>query len=288
VIVNEFAESSRFRFDIEKLFVPFVELQGTKLVYSDKGFYAESRKDLLLVFIGLAEAQPEQILRFASNWGPLGLCRHKLPATHSMVEGVNKRIQKTPCGFKRRESVEQWIVWARKFRAGLKLASSLHNGHHGEHADWALVFSDTGWAKQHYYFGKRYMGYWNSDDLVVEKMWLEDLANYYLEISDVRLRFKWIGNKYEEISPRVFLRSRSANQLFGILAIQFMFMVSNTSALALCTACGQPYFPDRAPRSDESHYCFSCGRKAAVRDASRRFRQKNPNYHRKYSRSRKR
>ncbi len=47
-----------------------------------------------------------------------------------------------------------------------------------------------------------------------------------------------------------------------------------TQGTSTCCACGVVFQPKRPPAAGRSSYCPSCGKKAALRDAARRYRAK--------------
>ncbi len=62
--------------------------------------------------------------------------------------------------------------------------------------------------------------------------------------------------------------------LIGALAVQLFFACSQTGGPALCALCGTPFLPTgRRRRKDLNAYCWECGLKAALRDATARYRQ---------------
>jgi len=82
-----------------------------------------------------------------------------------------------------------------------------------------------------------------------------------------RLTLRWD----EGSSPKVELHS---GNLFDALATQLMLAVGRSSGLAHCSGCGALYFPARQPRVGGRNYCTDCGRRAAMRDASRDHRRR--------------
>src|SRR5207244_7489631 len=85
----------------------------------------------------------------------------------------------------------------------------------------------------------------------------------------VRPFFEWGTGPGAKSSVRL-----GGYSLYGAIAVQLLFDVSRTDGLAVCTSCGTPYLPPtRRPRWDQNTYCPDCGKKAAARDASARYRR---------------
>jgi hypothetical protein len=59
--------------------------------------------------------------------------------------------------------------------------------------------------------------------------------------------------------------------LAGALTVQLMSAFAGT-ALAVCSSCGHPYFPDRRPARGRNKYCTVCGTRASWRDSKRKQR----------------
>jgi len=267
------AGSRRSKIDFERLWVGEVLPTGGSLDFRfpDPPKAVAVPRNLLLQFVTLKNAK--DVLRFARRYGSLSLCKHGLPYTHSQFRLLLE--QPKFCRELEYQPIEVWLTWARKLNAGLMLAYDLHRGVHGNRQNWELVFADTGWLDQDYCLSDL-GGYWQqSEHVTAERVWLEDLTNRYIQIACVRLHFSFLGDDFNETPPKIGF----AGNLFGMLAIQFIHAVSNTDGPAICSSCGVAYFPDRRPKANQNHYCTTCGRKAAVRDASRRFRRANPDYY---------
>jgi hypothetical protein len=108
-------------------------------------------------------------------------------------------------------------------------------------------------------------------DLPAQKQALAHALNHWLDECEVGLCLGWTG-------PEISVRLGTSHPLEGggrpLVAIgtQLLWAVLQARALVSCSACGGLYAPKRQPRAGESHYCDSCGRKAANRFAQRRYR----------------
>jgi hypothetical protein len=95
---------------------------------------------------------------------------------------------------------------------------------------------------------------------------LAAVLNYWLTLAGVRPRLEW-----GSASPQMQL---GGDGLIGALAVELFFACAQTGGLALCASCGTPFLPaGRRRRRDLNAYCSECGLKAAMRDASARYRQ---------------
>jgi len=269
-------EESRNKFPQAQLFVPKeIRLVSEELVWNTKGVFskAQSQSNLLVDFIKLADSNPEDILVFAQKWGVLGLCQHSLPSSHRLPTSLEEwNSPPDPDRFCEPKGVEpliEWRSWARKYRAVLNITWNLNLDKTGDEKDWELLYEDAAYKDDY--------------DVIVslqadsrglfEKILIQDVVNNYLFIGDVRPSLVLVEFEYAEVQPRIDLGNHGIYRLFGALAVQLMVAVSQTEGFALCSGCGTAYFPKRRPRAGEGHYCEDCGRKVALRNAAKRYRQ---------------
>jgi len=158
-----------------------------------------------------------------------------------------------------RESLASWREYAAQGRATLSLAANIHQEKLGHLEDW-----------------DKFTGYLivvesirNSESkkrAVREEQWLlGQVINDWLRWGTVAPKFEWDAG-----TPRLTL---SGTWLAGALALQLAMAVSQTKGLAFCSNCGRGYVPSRRPRVNARNYCQDCGRSAAMRHASRNYRQ---------------
>jgi hypothetical protein len=211
--------------------------------------------ELLFKFIKLVDAPPADVLEFANKWGVLGICKHDLPYMHTPPPLLKIPIKFwcTPRQNKNGEyweSVKVWHYYARHALAMVRIAANLHRDRLGEIEDWNTIGwsdADDFWAPGHSV---------NND-----RIYLATQVNFWLEIGNVRPRFKWRDN----------LTTISFDaHLFGVLASQLLLLICRTKGLGFCSNCGDPFVPvNRRPKEGQRNYCAMCGRKAALRDAQR-------------------
>src|SRR5437879_2889633 len=81
-----------------------IRLEKGRLVWGDT-----HREDLEQVatspqtidgFLRLSDATPDEIFRYARRWGPIGFCKHGLPASHNSRWRLDSAVVKMcpPCG----------------------------------------------------------------------------------------------------------------------------------------------------------------------------------------------
>lgn len=195
-----------------------------------RGYQWGEKKGLLSAFIRLADAPPEAFLSFAERFGPLMLCVHGLPLTHS-----------EQCGPTRSEPLAVWRQFAQQTRALVQIANALHNSEEVSRIDWAAIETLLPLLEL-------------SADIprTVERgrQAVTRLVNYWLLLGGVNLLFWWEGE-----TPQVSLDGYGS---FGTMATQLTFEIAKSSGIAVCSACGQPYFPERKPARGKRNYCQRC------------------------------
>ncbi|HEU0022727.1 MAG TPA: hypothetical protein VFR55_13815, partial [Dehalococcoidia bacterium] len=252
---------------------------------------------LLDEFINLSESPDERIMQFAGKWGVLGVCKHGVP-----FSGCREDCQE---GYL--ESISTWRIFSRMARAILSISANLHQGIPGKNADWSTIFSieireQDDWFEAvldkyaHQFLSAVPDSALNairrsilaedkrrekdSENIIrspknelaglanLQKLLLGWLIDAMLVGSGIRLAFNW---KLAE--PKIELSS--SNSLLGALACQLAFAVLRSDAIAICSACGTPYTPNRRPAASRRNYCLACGKKAANRDHARQKRISN-------------
>jgi hypothetical protein len=194
--------------------------------------------DLLLRFTRILTA--EEALAFARRFGVLRL--------HERRDGP------VCC-----EPVAMWLQLARQARALLNAASALHRGETPTIDDWRVIYeaaapSDVPWRA-----ATRPPAPEEARPLlgIVMQEWLQTF--------DVRPVFAWWGRDPQIVFQR---------DLPTTLVMSLVMAVVRAEGLAICSACGRPYLRrGRQAKRGQSNYCSGCGRRAAWRQAARRWRQ---------------
>jgi len=196
-------------------------------------------------FIALAEAEEKAILRYAREWGVLGLCEHLVPSAHSR--------ECRPIGWPDccTEPITAWRRYAKEASILIKLSLDLARGTPPKKQDWAALPLRR-----------------SPRSVEAGRLLVAERVNQWLAWGGVRPTLTW-----RKDAPEMSL---GGTNLFGVLAIQLMCAVSRTDGVAICCGCGAGYLPPyRKPRDGERHYCEECRRrKVPQRDAARDFRSR--------------
>ena len=216
------------------------------------------RGGVLDKFVSLAgKDSPHAVLKLAKEWGVFGICEeHNLPRSHNSTIATGRAGCQPRGSFEESywEPVRSWFKFAQHFQSILNVAARLHLNKKGTKRDWINIKGDR-------------------DDFrktVSEQRWLiGDQVNALLFVGGVRLSFSWPHHH-----PSMDYSTGGVENLFGYLALQLALAIGRTDGLATCSACAQSYIPGRQPNANRRTYCLACGRKAAVRDASREYRRR--------------
>jgi len=277
----ELRDRSRFSLGIETITVPNeIKIDGDRLLWDINGpcNQVRTRKDLVLEFADLVSASNDSVLKFAQKWGTLELCEHEKPATHNLIYApTNVSEHFVPqanvfcCYPTGSERIEIWLNYARQCHTFLSIAERLHSGGKVRQEEWGVLVDDLDLSGGVIDVGPAFAE-WLSNPArsEVQAFALGEFVNRWLELASVRPSFIW-----EDIKEpaHITFRTQSIGKLFAAIAIQLMLAINMSDGPAICSSCAKLYFPERQPRTGEAHYCLSCGRRAAVRDASRRYRQ---------------
>lgn len=261
-----------------------IELEGDNLIWrAEPTHLIEPPPDqgtvrlMLESFAELGEeATPDvKILEYARRWGVLALCEHGLPACHILRGYLDPRNPNVflhqhcrPLSRNdslRYEPLERWRHYARQANAIIKLANSLHQGLIGDVTYWQILAAQS--------LAQREMP---PDSLQAAKFRLSVVVNRWLEMTDIRPRFIWVGDDpMFTLSPPVFSLTAESITLMSVLAVQLMLRINRSVTLARCSNpdCGETFELKPGQSIKSSHYCRKCQKgNAPRRIAARRFR----------------
>lgn len=205
---------------------------------------------LLSEFSRLADATPAQVLTFARRWGPLALCAHGLPHTHSrslVHPGTDSEPTQTILGCEpASDGAGGWTDPVAEWR---RLARDVR--HVGERMSW-INTTETGYG-------------FADASLVVRS-----IVNGWVDAGRVRPSLAY--SPADRLTPTI-----GGDGLFGALALQLLLGVSNWRGLAVCSSCSTVFAPRTKPRPGERQWCAdpACQRSkraAAAADYRRRMR----------------
>ena len=186
-----------------------------------------------------AEQAPQRILRFATRWGPLGLCStHGRPAEHTAECGSELTAQLMDPTWAGSERIDDWLRIVTRSRAIMRVSIDLHAGRPVSRERWADVAADETYSprieSQQFVIG------------VVISQWLREGR-----VAPVL----WWGGREATKPTLAFTRAT----IFGVLALQLALTVASnslaSSSLNTCTNCGTPIARIRATRKGYRAFC---------------------------------
>jgi hypothetical protein len=196
-------------------------------------------------FILLAQT-PSAIPAFAAHWGPLGICRHRKPWTHSLWRSLPMSVQPTCCplgaaasqGREGWEPVAKWVDYSREAGAIVHEAIQLKSARERPRVSLQRLFGRiTEWLE----LAAVPIGAY--PDLCTEKPW-----------------------------PCGLSTSFAVSGVFQIVALQLLGVVAGGRELAQCAHCGIP-FVITGHREGVRRFCRTCvTNKVPVRYAVRDYR----------------
>ncbi len=257
-----------------------VELDGDRLLWSEargRFIQPEPYKDLLSQFVSLVDGPDDRILFFARRWGTLELCRHGGPSTHPRHQWLNFAVgdpsegQCPPLGLEEGQPydpVSWWRYWARRLRAVLRVAYSIHNDVPGSDPEWRIMAGTEDHPAR--------LGWWKTPSAIEDarRVFAYQL-NRWLDLVP-----GWIWLEWTEERP---VARVGGGNLFSAIVVQLVLTASATEGLAICSACGSPYIPrPRLPARNRRRFCQPCRDagaplRHAQRDCRRRKEQRRRN-----------
>jgi len=233
--------------DPEELMAMFKEDPGIqmqllrRLLPGEPPFYGGA--GVLDDFILLAD-EPSAIPAFAAYWGPLGICRHLKPWTHSLWRRLPTSVQPACSprgaaasqGRKGWEPVDKWVEYSREARAIVHEAIKLKSARERPRVLLQRLFGRL-------------------------TEWLELAAVPIAAYTDLFTEKPW---------PCGLSTTFAVSGVFQIVALQLLGVVAGGRELAQCTHCGIP-FVITGNRTGVRRFCPTCVTKKvpvgyAVRD----------------------
>jgi hypothetical protein len=274
--------------------------------------YREPSPEMLLQFVRLADAPAEAIRVYALRWGVLSTCRrHWLPSSHApgcLPMRVPSRF------YVYSEPIAAWRHFAKQAAALIRKAVAVRDNTTPDDADVDLMMEKIddirhGWTRAIRIKNLPPEARRKAEEELVNdlKEWIaplpKDMQRDFLrdvlkEMTNPDMEGRrqgdrnvlsvdinsWLGlgnvrphlTSWDRNGPRIAfgVGSIESDRLFGHLALQLLLGVSGSAGFVLCSACGQPYVPARAPAAGRLHYCAQCGIRAAWKLAQRRRREK--------------
>lgn len=262
-VFAEFIDLSKSRegiiFTNELYVAQEIRLEGDFIIWNSSGEYLKKKHDEFLVsrFTNLASEDSNGILKFAKNWGTLGLCEHGLPYTHSSFSTIDGKENCQPTG---RESIEDWISFSKNFRGLHNISTRLLNSHASDESEF-LRGNKSDW-----------LTLLNFNDAILpktvkdEKELFQNSVNFWLLSAGVRPQYDLSDKLHDVIQQqKLHLSHSSKNSLIGELAKQLTFNTAKAQPILTCSNCGrsgtsEEIDPDRIRKhkSGAKVYCQDC------------------------------
>jgi hypothetical protein len=204
-------------------------------------------------FITLGEQPPEAIQAFAAHWGPLGICEHRCPWTHSLARRspISTEPVCSPLGISGSqgrsgwEEVDRWRYFSREAKNITLHAIALRHSRAERRQDELQYLFDR------------------------VATWLELAAVPLVTCMEVETGKAW---------PHGFGAAFAITGVFQILALQLLGVVAGGRELAQCTHCGLPFVLS-GHREGNRRFCRTCiERKVPFRYAARDYRARHPQH----------
>jgi hypothetical protein len=248
---------------------------------------------LLYDFLQLADATDEQICRFATKWGALGLCKHSLPIPHDQrcivaYEGRKSRRSELWLSYRndfRRspdvdkpsphsERLRDWREISSAFASIINIAAELAQGRFGREEDW--IRAQITLARTE--FPPTYNPFKDFPRIGRSLLLARKVFSVILITLIDNVRVCPIIAWHDQVSSFELILSAMnvCSSLFGILTVQLILAIGQKEGFAVCSNCGQAYIPERKPDPTRRNYCGGprCGLRAAWRDAARERRRR--------------
>jgi hypothetical protein len=165
--------------------------------------------------------------------------------------------------FRLMEPLAAWQAWSKKAQALINIGARLNQGKVAHVEDWRVIKDRPDFGL----FGTEPV----MESVTDARRELADQLDGWISIGQVRPRISWRKDRARFSLDAV----SSGPNLFGLLALNIAVAIAvghGEQGLAVCSACGLSYIPDRRPNPNRRNYCEECGLKAAMRDASRDYR----------------
>jgi hypothetical protein len=202
--------------------------------------------DLLEGFLRLADAKPNDILRFAKKWGAIGSKPGAVPGTDQRVRNVGPQYL---------EPVATWRNLSIRFRALQRIGAELNCERIGEKKDWRALRSPLPTTNAVY--------------TAVEEARFALMSNMGRLVREAQLHPRLYWNKSTG-QWQIEFGAYSRTNLLAVLAFKLMVSIADKAGSALCSGCHTSYVPEKQPSVGRRNYCPNC-RNAGVpfRDSKR-------------------
>jgi hypothetical protein len=222
--------------------------QGVREVHYGRGILED--------FIGLKDASGQAILRYAQQWGPLQICEHGRPASHTGAHLNGCVPRGTPPVFE--ERFDDWRRYAREADRILLKATQLHQG---AVTPEMLAYLRDGDSEEDRRHPEEALSNWRDS--------VELTVNYWMRMGAVHPAMRWTSS-----GPRLEM---AATGLFGALCLELVTALARVRNLLCCASCSKWFSREGAVVPGRNQYCPACGRKAKNRRNSKAYRDRERN-----------
>jgi hypothetical protein len=223
---------------------------------------------MLEQFLGLDS--DEAIVGFALKYGPL------------LIDPLSVRDAGSG-GIEYREPIKEWQQFPGVFSRLLSGAAAVKSGQKPDLEMFQQMVADQDFMLErlHRNVPKEEpdpIDVWKGSNVKERRRHLawtvEWLAHALVNHADLRLYLTGAERPGTEwVFDLAFRSSIGIPSGFRSLVLQLLAAIVGTG-FAVCSSCGVSYVPKRRPRTTGRHYCVSCGRAAALRDAKADYRRR--------------
>ena|SRR5437762_13043287 len=143
------------------------------------------------------------------------------------------------------EPLDRWRFYAAQFRSVMRIGNELNDGRLGQKEDWAILDPE-----QDPTFSKPTHRTVLRAGAAGARQRLAGIVSDLLEFGAVSPDLVWEDGRW-----KIFYHSIGNERMFGALAIQLMLAVASADGFATCSACGNPYIPERTPKANQRNFC---------------------------------
>ena len=280
--MTQFADRKDYRESSQRLItglawsVPSVELRDNKWLVCG-GNQATERLakvpagGLLRRFCRLAKARPQEITKFAQDYGLLRLCQqHSLPQWHAPdcnARTYDKKLHE-PC-----DDIEDWRRWAKRFVGTTEMAGAILKGEAPRSQDVDDALGDLGphWDSVANFFRRPAWLDFPMSDIGPDGNEVRTRLPWELQPPKVQIfaLIQWVNAllAMAHVGSRLVQPLRQhrlaivdgfseGTPLFGALVIEVAAVCARVRAIARCQHCRDSFIPTRT----SAVYCRKCGR----------------------------
>jgi hypothetical protein len=216
-------------------------------------------------FLRLETASNESIVRFIRDRGPLGICQHGEPASHTLL-CTPRPLEKAPDPFEISpnhrvafEPLGAYRRFARIARAIVDARVALTNGDCPSDDVWSTICDNT---PEYAHHGTRGSSGLRRRTLAASTLGF--LVSSWLSTANVGVRVEF------RVYPHAWQATASVGNvagflncgaMFGTLAVQLAAFLTSEKGGYRCDSCGDPFTPTvngRRPKRGQRRYCPHC------------------------------